>query len=117
MPTEFLKVSNLQSVTVVELALPDDLDSSEIDRLNASLPEIFADQPNSRWVLDLTNVQYMASAVLGLMVNIRHRVKSMNGKLALCQMTPRLHEIFRACCLEKLFTITRTRDDAIKAVR
>lgn len=117
MPTELLKITHLPTATVIELALPDDLDSSEIDKLNESLPEIFVDRPNSRWVVDLAEVQYMASAVLGLMVNIRHRVKAMDGKLVLCQMTPRLQEIFRACCLERLFTIARTRDDALKAVR
>jgi anti-sigma B factor antagonist len=117
MPSQFLKVSNLQSVNVVELALPDDLDSSEIDRLNEGLAQTFAPQPGARWVLDLGETQYMGSAVLGLIVNIRFRVKAMDGKLALCRMSARLHEIFRACCLEKLFTISRTREDAVKALR
>jgi anti-anti-sigma factor len=117
MQTELLKVSNLQSVNVVELFLPDDLDSAEFDRLNEGLASVFTDQPNARWILDLAEVQYMGSAALGLMVNIRHRVKTMEGRLALCHMSTRLHQIFKACCLERLFTITRSRDDAVKAMR
>ena len=117
MSSQLLKISTLKSVNVVELALPDDLDSAEIDRLNEGLATLFADQPITRWVLDLANVEYMGSAALGLMVNIRFRVKSISGQLALCHMSPRLHQIFKACCLEKLFTITRTRDEALKLMR
>jgi hypothetical protein len=31
-------------------------------------------------------------------------------------MSPQLTQIFHTCCLEKLFTITRTRDDAIRTL-
>jgi anti-sigma B factor antagonist len=117
MPTELLKVSNLQSVNVVELFLPDDLDSTEFDRLNDGLATVFSNQPNARWILDLAQVQYLGSAALGLMVNIRYRVKSMEGRLALCNLSTRLQQIFKTCCLERLFIITRNRDDAVKAIR
>ena len=117
MPTELLRVSSHQSVNVVELFLPDDLDSAEFDRLNEGLATVFSDQPNARWILDLAQVRYMGSAALGLMVNIRQRVKSMEGRLALCHLSTGLHQIFKACCLERLFTIARTREDALKAMR
>lgn len=117
MPQELLKLSQLGPVTVVELFLPDALDSTEFDRLNDGLDDVFRDKTGGRWILDLANVVYMGSAALGLMVNIRQRVKSSDGKLALCQMNSRLQQIFKACCLEKLFTIVRTRDDAAKALR
>jgi anti-anti-sigma factor len=117
MPDELLKVSPLGHATVVELYLPDALDSTEFDRLNDGLVDVFNDQVGGRWILDLANVVYMGSAALGLMVNIRHRVKSLDGKLALCNMSPRLHQVFKACCLEKLFTIVRTREDAYRMLR
>ena len=119
MAEELLKLSTLGPIRVVELFLPGDLDSSEFDRLNEGLADVFADAESGqggRWILDLTHVAYLGSAGLGLLVNIRHRVKTMNGRLALCQMTPRLHEIFKTCSLERLFTIARTRDDAAKAL-
>jgi anti-sigma B factor antagonist len=110
-------VSSAQSVTVVELNLPDGLDSTVFDRLNEDLLGVFDPQTNSRWILDLANVQYMGSAALGLMVNIRHRIRSTQGKLALCNLSPRLYQIFKTCCLERLFTISRSRDEAMRAVR
>jgi anti-anti-sigma factor len=119
---ELLKVSTLGPIRLVELFLPNDLDSTEFDRLNDGLVDVFTpgegeDQQGARWIIDLTHVAYLGSAGLGLLVNIRQRVKSANGQLALCQMNPRLHQIFRTCSLERLFTITRTREDAVRALR
>ena len=119
---ELLKVSSLGPIRLVELFLPGDLDSSEFDRLNDNLVDVFTPTEDeqargARWIIDLKNVAYLGSAGLGLLVNIRQRVKSANGQLALCQMNPRLHQIFRTCSLERLFTITRTREDAVRALR
>jgi anti-sigma B factor antagonist len=115
-----VKTHSAQAITVVELNLPDGLDSTVFDRLNEDLQGVFDPQAgnnSNRWVLDLSNVSYLGSAALGFMVNIRHRVRTHNGKLALCNLSPRLYQIFKTCCLEKLFTITRSRDEALRAVR
>jgi anti-anti-sigma factor len=117
MASELLTVTHTDSVHVVELLLPDALDSTEFDRLNEALAGIFQDQSAAPWILDLTKVEYMGSAALGLLVNIRHQVKTQGGKLALCGMSTRLHSVFKACCLERLFTICRTREEALRAVR
>src|SRR3954464_9389251 len=102
MSIELLKVSTLGPARLVELFLPGDLDSTEFDRLNDELVGVFSPgddeaQQGGRWIIDLTHVTYLGSAGLGLLVNIRQRVKSMDGQLALCQMNPRLHQIFKAC--------------------
>lgn len=117
MSTELLKVTDVGTVKLVELLLPDALDSTEFDRLNDALAGIFTDQASGSWILDLAQVEYMGSAALGLMVNIRHQIKTQGGRLALCGMSPRLHSVFKACCLERLFTICRSRDEAVRAVR
>jgi anti-anti-sigma factor len=101
---------------VVELHLPEHLDSGEFDRLNEAMLKVFAEQPDAAWVLDLSRLSYMGSSVLGLMVNVRQRVKEADGRLALCGMSPRLHQIFRTCCLERLFVIKPDRAGAVRAV-
>ena len=58
----------------------------------------------------------MGSAMLGLMVNLRQQVKSAGGRLVLCSMPPTLMQIFRTCCMERLFIIARTRDEAMRLI-
>lgn len=109
-------IVNVDSARVVELSLPITLDSGEFDRINETLLESVNREPQARWVLDLSRLSYMGSAALGLMVNVRQQIRQGGGALVLCGMTPRLHQIFRTCCMERLFTIKSSRLDALRAV-
>ena len=116
MAKDFVKVTNTQSASVIDLALPESLDSEEFDRLNESMLSAVDGKSSGKWVLDLSAVDYMGSSVLGLMINVRQHIKTAGGKLALCGLSPRLTQIFHTCCLEKLFTIAKTRDEALRAL-
>ena len=116
MATDLFHLKSEGPVHVVELSIPEQLDSEEFDRLNDALLALFAEKPAGRWVLDLSRLAYMGSSALGLMVNIRQKVKQGGGKLALCGLSPRLMAIFRTCCLERLFTIKGLRADAVRAI-
>ena len=114
MARDFVKVITVQSVDVIDLWLPEQLDSEEFDRLNQTLMRTLDGKISGRWLLDLAAVNYMGSSVLGLMINMRQHIKSGGGKLALSGLTPRMQQIFRTCCLEKLFVITRNRDEGVR---
>ncbi|HSV12867.1 MAG TPA: STAS domain-containing protein [Tepidisphaeraceae bacterium] len=116
MARDLVKVTNVQSASVIDLSLPESLDSEEFDRLNESMLKAVDGKSSGKWVLDLSAVDYMGSSVLGLMINIRQHIKTGGGKLALCGLSPRLTQIFHTCCLEKLFTIAKTREEALRAL-
>ncbi len=102
------------SIKVLELVLPTSIDSSEFDRLNESVLDVMGKEPGAGWVLDLSRVAYMGSAVLGLMVNIRQVVMTAQGTIVLCGMNDRLMRIFETCCMERLFKIVPARAEAIR---
>jgi len=116
MPQDMFQVLSIESARVVELSLPVSLDSGEFDLINESLLEVVNKEPQMWWVLDLSRLSYMGSAALGLMVNVRQRVKQGGGQLVLCGMSARLQQIFRTCCMERLFTIKASRTDALKSL-
>jgi len=116
MARDFVKVTTVQQVDVIDLWLPEQLDSEEFDRLNESLMKTLDGKISGKWLLDLSAVDYMGSSVLGLMINVRQHIKSGGGKLALSGLTPRMAQIFRTCCLEKLFVIAKTREEGIKVL-
>lgn len=116
MSSKFFTIKDVNSVNVIELTLPDMLDSVEFDKLNETMLHVFDGRTNESWVLDLSGVEYVGSAVLGLMVNIRQHVKAGKGRLVICALSKTLSDIFRASSLERLFTIAKTRADALKAV-
>jgi anti-anti-sigma factor len=111
--TDFVRVAPVGKSTVISLSLPELLDSDEFDHLNQQLTRVLDENRAGSWVLDLTNVSYMGSSVLGMLVNVRQHIKSGQGTLALAGLSVRLTTIFRTCCLEKLFVITRTAEEAV----
>jgi anti-sigma B factor antagonist len=117
MAREFVTVTLVQTVSVIDLWLPEQLDSEEFDRLNQSLMSVLDAKITGRWLLDLSAVDYMGSSVLGMMINVRQHIKTGGGKLVLNGLSPRLAQIFRTCCLEKLFQISKTRDEGIRLLR
>lgn len=115
--TDLLRVHVQQSVNVMELALPQSIDEMELDRLNTAIASHLNGKAGQSWLLDLSSTQYMGSALLGMIVNIRQQIRSAGGKLALCGLSAELREIFHLCSMERLFTITATRAQAIKALK
>jgi anti-anti-sigma factor len=59
----------------------------------------------------------MGSAMLGMMVNFRQHVQANKGKLVLCGVSPRLLEIIRTCCMDRLFPIAKNRPEAMKLAK
>jgi anti-anti-sigma factor len=111
---ELFQLRTEQSVNIIEMRLPEHIDSTEFDQLNASLSGLLEAKPSKSWIIDFSAVDYLGSAMLGLMVNFRQKVKAAKGKLVLCGVSPRLLEIIRTCCMDRLFPIARSRADAIK---
>lgn len=104
-------------MNLLELLLPPTLDDADFDRLmREALAAVSADA-GSAWVLDLSALDYAGSALLGMMVNIRQRVRGGGGRLVLCGVSSRLLDILRTCSLERLFVIARSRAEAIQKAR
>jgi len=113
MPTEFVKFQPGADANIVELRLPQSLDSMEFDDLNASLLALLKGRAQQKWIIDLSAVTYMGSAMLGMLVNVRQQIKAGGGRLLLCGLSKQLLAIFKTCCMERLFTIVTDRRSAL----
>lgn len=112
MPNRF-SLQQINASQLLELQVPLILDGVEFDQLNEELKELVDARPAQRWVLAFEKVEHTGSALLGVMVNMRHRVRANGGTLILVGLSPRLHEILRACSMERLFEIKKTREEAL----
>jgi anti-sigma B factor antagonist len=111
---ELFRVSSVGLVQVIRLALPQTPDSTEFDRLNETLLSTIAERAEGSWVVDLSDIAYAGSAVLGLLVNVRQRIKEAGGRLVLCGLSGTMLQIFQTCSLEKLFLIRKSQDEAVR---
>ena len=113
MSSNRFQITREQATNVLQFVLPSTMDTMEIDGLIESVLNQLATKGEQRWVVDLSQVDYLGSSMLGLFVNVRERVRQAGGKLVLCGMSPQLLRIFKTCCLESLFTIAKSRADAL----
>jgi anti-anti-sigma factor len=102
-------------IHVIDLLLPMTTDHTEFDKLNDVVGDLLEGKPASeKWVIDLSHVDYIGSALLGLLVNLRQRVKAGGGRLVLCGLSDHLNKALRTCSLQSLFTIADRREAALK---
>jgi anti-sigma B factor antagonist len=67
-------------------------------------------------VIDLTDVAFLDSTGLGVLIGLLHRLRSRDGSLALAGASDRVYKVFHTTQLTKVLTITDTVDDAIAAI-
>lgn len=116
MVNERFNITQERAAQVLQFFMPITLDTLEVDGIIEAVLAKLDSLPSQRWVVDLSRVDYLGSSMLGLFVNMRERIRHAGGSLILCGMSPQLHQIFRNCCLERLFTIAKSRSDALTLI-
>jgi len=81
--------------------------------------EITANAPGAGWkiALDITDVSFIASAGIGAIVTLHKQAKANGGKLAVYGVSDDILQLLKLTRLNKLFTIAKDKDAAIKALK
>jgi anti-sigma B factor antagonist len=68
-----------------------------------------------RWLLlDLSNVRFLSSHALGILVSLKKKVDAAGGRLRLCCLEPDLLELLRITSLDRIFETSESREEALK---
>ncbi len=115
-PEPRLKITAEADVKIVELMDEKLLDESTIAGIGERVCALAAAEDTPRLVLDFANVGHMSSSALGMLITLHKRVREKNGRLALCNISPSIHEVFVITRLNEVFTICDDRDAAVDSV-
>jgi anti-sigma B factor antagonist len=107
-----LNVSRVKDVDVVIFKDSKILDEELLDELRTELLAVVGNRPAPDVLLDFSNVEFMSSAMLGLLGVVHRKMKKADGRLKMCSIRP---EIFTVFNLDKLFSIYGNAGDAMKA--
>ena len=75
-----------------------------------------ANQGHFRVVLDLAGVEFVDSSGLGALIHM-HKTMEPQGRLALCNVQPKVAQLFKITRLDRVLAIAHTEADAAKLVR
>ncbi len=68
-----------------------------------------------RFIVDLTNVEYLDSTALGVLIGGLKRIREVGGNLLLICPSARIRRVFEITGLDKVFDMHNSEDEAKKA--
>ncbi len=103
-PRRHLRLETIEGVTVVSFVDTKIVTEENIQEVGDQLYSL-VDEGHSKLLLNFGNVQYLSSAALGKLINLKKKVGAIKGKLKLCCIHPDLLEVFRITRLDQVFEI------------
>jgi len=108
-----VSIQYVEQATILTFSDRQILEEKNIRTLQESMVSVVDECEGIHLVLDFCNVEFLSSAVLGLLIRISKRVHECNGKIRLCNINPKIYEVFRITQLTKVFDIHKDIDDAL----
>lgn len=95
------------------LVLKGRLDSITSNKLEERFLALL-DQGEKKVILDLSQLDYISSAGLRVLLMVSKRLRSANGKIVLSSMQDRVKEVFDIAGFSSIFTIFHSQEEAIR---
>jgi anti-sigma B factor antagonist len=111
-----ISVEYINGVAVAALTDTKIIDEEQIQSLEKTLIPLIEQNPGVRLLIDFSNVQFLTSSVLGLLIRFNRRVVQSEGHLRLCAIDPKILEIFKITRLDKVFEIYKDREQALEGL-
>jgi anti-sigma B factor antagonist len=103
-------VRHRDDAVVVDLA--GEVDLLHNAEIHQALVDVCADKP-LRLLVNLTEVTYMDSSGVGLLVEAYRKIKEYDGRLILFGLSPRVRSVFEVTKLDNFFRIVETEAEAL----
>jgi len=100
-----ISVEYAGNATIIRFTDEKILEEQDIQALQESIMSVIEQAERINLILDFGNVRFLSSAVLGLLIRISKRIYERDGQLRLCNINPKIYEIFKITRLTKTFDI------------
>jgi len=109
-----VSVEYAENATIVSFVDEKILEEMDIRALQETIMSVIESASGGiNMVLDFGNVRFLSSAVLGLLIRISKRIYERDGQLKLCNINPKIYEVFKITRLTKTFDIYKDVDSAV----
>ncbi len=96
-------------------ALRGEIDLHTSSELRASLLELLQSQQPKKLVLNLSQVPYMDSSAIAVLVEALQKMRKSGGKVYLSNLQPRVKGLLEIARLDTIFVVVKEEADALKA--
>jgi len=110
---EQIVVQQIKDVTIATFHASRILDAAQVEEIGDELYALVDKKDRRKVVLDFTDVKFLSSSMLGVLLNLRGRADKVKGRVVLCGLKPDLHKVFKITKIDKLFDFFDTEAKAL----
>ena len=110
-----LLIQNLKDVTVVTFQDISILDAMQIDEIGEELYDLVENKDRKKLVLDFSNVKFLSSSALSVLITLHKKAVQSKGKVILCDLRDDLKKVFEITRLDRMFTFCANSEEALAA--
>jgi len=109
-----ISVEYAKNATVITFTDEKVLEEKDIQSLQSSIMSVVEQAGGINLILDFCNVRFLSSAVLGLLIRISKKLYERESQLRLCNINPKIYEVFKITRLTKVFDIYQNLENALE---
>ena len=109
-----ISVKHVEKAIIVSFTDEKILEERDINALQESIMSVVEQAERIKLILDFSNVRFLSSAVLGLLIRLSKRIYEKDGQLKLCNINPKIFEIFKITRLTSTFDIYQDVESAVE---
>ncbi len=112
-----ISIEYAENATIITFTDEKILEDKDVQALQESIMSVIESASGEiKLILDFCNVQFLSSAVLGLLIRISKKVYEHDGQLKLCSIDPKIYKIFKITRLTKIFDIYQDIESAVESL-
>ena len=111
-----ISIEYSENVTIMRFTDEKILEEQDIKALQDSILSVIEQAERINLILDFGNVRFLSSTVLGLLIRISKRIYERDSQLGLCNINPKIYEIFKITRLTKTFDIYNSVESATEGL-
>ena len=88
-------------------------DVEKIAAISEQINEFIEENHPNKIVFDFEQVKFFSSQVLGVLLDVRAKLKTYDGEVVISAINPQLHRVFRITNLDKIFKFFPDKESAV----
>lgn len=112
---KYIRTEKRDGATIVHFNEGRLLDETLIRDIGKELITL-AERDEPKIILKFSNVEFLASAMLGKLITLQRRVQQNNGALGFCSIPADTYEVFRISKLDNYFNVFPDEEKALEAL-
>lgn len=103
-------------VTIVRFGEHRILDELAVNKLGDEMYSVAQRDDCRKLLLNFASVEHLTTLMLGKILMLRSKMESKGGTLALCDLEPRVRDVFATTNLDKIVPLYESEIDAVRAL-